>query len=95
MAGVIDGMNRGPKSPPRLRRANAKLALTDPDQVQITGNIHVQVINSEVFHVGAMPTSPEDGQMFLLVEGDSTSVRLCFAYDGTWYEEVLTEMASS
>ena len=95
MAGVINGMNRGPKFPPRARRASAKLALTDPSQVQITGNLQIQVINSDVVHTGAMPSSPEDGDMFLLVQGDVTSVRLCFAYGGVWYEEVLTAMSSS
>jgi hypothetical protein len=92
MAGVINGMNRGPKFPPRARRASAKLALTDPDQVQITGNLQLQIVNSSYTDTTDLPASPVDGQMVLLVEGAEVSFRLCIAYDGEWYEEVLTQM---
>jgi hypothetical protein len=93
MAGVINGMNRGPKFPPRARRAGAKLALTDPDQVQIKGNIQIQIITSSHTDSTDLPASPDDGQMILLIEGASVSARLCIAYGGTWYEEVLSQMS--
>ena len=93
MGGVINGMNRGPKFPPRARRAGAKLALTDPDQVQITGNIQIQIITSNHTDTTDLPTGPDDGQMILLIEGASVSVRLCVAYGGEWHEEVLSEMS--
>lgn len=93
MAGVINGMNRGPKFPPRARRAGAKLALTDPDQVQIKGNIQIQIITSSHTDSTDLPASPDDGQMILLIEGASISARLCIAYGGTWYEEVLSQMS--
>lgn len=93
MVGVINGMNRGPKFPPRARRAGAKLALTNPDQVQITGNIQIQIITSNHTDTTDLPADPDDGQMILLIEGASISVRLCVAYGGEWHEEVLTEMS--
>jgi hypothetical protein len=97
--GIIGGMNRGPKFPPRARRAAAKLALTDPDQIEITGNIAIQtkfmipIVNSDHTDSTDLPTSPDDGQMVLLVEGASISVRLCIAFGDTWYEEVLSVMS--
>ena len=96
---VISGMNRGPKFPPRARRAVAKLALTDPDQIEITGNIAIQtkftipVIVSDHTDSTDLPTSPDDGQMVLLVEGGSVSFRLCIFYGEFWYEEVLSVMS--
>ena len=86
-------MNRGPKFPPRARRAGAKLALTDPDQVKITGNIQIQIIISSHTDTTDLPTNPEDGQMLLLIEGAALSVRLCIAYDNYWYEEVLSRIS--
>ena len=91
--GIFDGMNRGPKFPPRARRAGAKLALTDPVQIKISGNIQIQVINSLTAYNDDLPSSPENGQMVLLaLAGDSTSVRLCIAYGGWWHEEVFAVM---
>ena len=97
MAGVISGIPRLPasSSKARINRFNAGVGFKSPEQVTIKGNLQIQVINSDVVHTGAMPSSPEDGDMFLLVQGDVTSVRLCFAYGGVWYEEVLTAMSSS
>ena len=92
MAGVINGMNRGPKFPPRARRAGAKLALTDPDQVQIKGNIQIQIVFSDEIDTTDLPSSAEDGQMVLLVSGDG-SRRLCIRYGGSWYAEVLSIMS--
>ena len=92
MAGVINGMNRGPKFPPRARRAGAKLALTDPDQVQIKGNIQIQVVTSEHTDMTDLPSGAEDGQMVFLYSSDG-SRRLCIHYDGNWYEEVLSQMS--
>ena len=93
MGGVINGMNRGPKFPPRARRAGAKLALTDPDQVQITGNIQIQIIASSHTDTTDLPSNPDDGHTILLIEGAALSVRLCIAYSGNWYEEVLSRMS--
>jgi len=90
--GIIGGMNRGPKFPPRARRAGAKLALTDPDQVQIRGNIQVQVITSDHTDTTDLPTGAEDGQMVFLYSSDG-SRRLCIYYSGIWYEEVLSQMS--
>ena len=90
--GIIGGMNRGPKFPPRARRAGAKLALTDPDQVQIRGNIQVQVITSIHTDTTDLPTGAEDGQMVFLYSSDG-SRRLCIYYSGIWYEEVLSQMS--
>jgi hypothetical protein len=98
MAGVINGMNRGPKFPPRARRAAAKLALTDPDQIEITGNIVIQtkfnlpVVTSEHTDVTDLPASPDDGQMVFMYSQDN-SARLCIAYSGDWYAEVLSLMS--
>ena len=93
MAGVISGMNRGPKFPPRARRAGAKLALTDPDQIQITGNLQLQIVVSDYTDTTDLPASPVNGQMVLLVEGAEVSYRLCIFHEGEWYEEVLTQMS--
>jgi hypothetical protein len=93
MAGVINGMNRGPKFPPRARRAGAKLALTDPDQVQIKGNIQIQIITSSHTDTTDLPADPDDGQMVLLYEFASATARLCIAYAGNWHEEVLSQMS--
>jgi len=92
VGGVISGMNRGPKFPPRARRAGAKLALTDPDQVQIKGNISIQVITSDHTDVTDLPTNADNGQMAFMYSAD-TSARLCVYYLGHWYEEVLTQMS--
>jgi hypothetical protein len=92
MAGVINGMNRGPKFPPRARRAGAKLALTDPDQVQIKGNIQIQVVTSEHTDMTDLPSGADNGQMVFLYSSDG-SRRLCIHYDGNWYEEVLSQMS--
>jgi len=92
MAGVINGMNRGPKFPPRARRAGAKLALTDPDQVQIKGSIQIQVVTSDHADTTDLPGSAYDGQMVFLYSSDG-SRRLCIHYAGIWYEEVLSQMS--
>lgn len=92
MAGVINGMNRGPKFPPRARRAGAKLALTDPDQVQIKGSIQIQVVTSDHADTTDLPSSAYDGQMVFLYSSDG-SRRLCIHYGGIWYEEVLSQMS--
>ena len=91
--GIIGGMNRGPKFPPRARRAGAKLALTNPDQVQITGNIQIQILTSDHTDTTDLPANPENGQMLLLIEGAAISVRLCIAHENYWYEEVLSRMS--
>jgi hypothetical protein len=90
--GIIGGMNRGPKFPPRARRAGAKLALTDPDQVQIRGNIQIQVISSAHTDTTDLPANPDDGQIVLMYSIDN-SARLCIAFSGNWYEEVLSLMS--
>jgi len=90
--GIIGGMNRGPKFPPRARRAGAKLALTDPDQVQIKGNIQIQVVTSKHTDTTDLPGSAYDGQMVFLYSSDG-SRRLCVHYGGIWYEEVLSQMS--
>ena len=90
--GIIGGMNRGPKFPPRARRAGAKLALTDPDQVQIRGNIQIQVISSAHTDTTDLPANPDDGQMVFMYSLDD-SARLCIAYEGDWFEEVLSQMS--
>ena len=92
MAGVINGMNRGPKFPPRARRAGAKLALTDPDQVQIKGNIQIQIVTSDHADTTDLPASAYDGQMVFLYSSDG-SRRLCVHYGGNWFEEVLSQMS--
>ena len=91
--GIIGGMNRGPKFPPRARRAGAKLALTDPDQIQIRGNIQIQIIVSDHTDITDLPANADDGQMILLIETAAASVRLCIHYGGNWYEEVLSQMS--
>ena len=85
-------MNRGPKFPPRARRAGAKLALTDPDQVQIKGSIQIQVVTSEHTDTTDLPSSAYNGQMVFLYSSDG-STRLCVHYGGFWYEEVLSQMS--
>ena len=90
--GIIGGMNRGPKFPPRARRAGAKLALTDPDQVQIKGSIQIQVVTSEHTDTTDLPASAYDGQMVFLYSSDG-SRRLCVHYGGNWFEEVLSQMS--
>jgi len=96
--GIIGGMNRGPKFPPRARRAAAKLALTDPDQIEIRGNIEIQtklilpVVTSDHTDSTDLPSSPDNGQIVFMYSAD-TSARLCIHYAGIWYEEVLTQMS--
>jgi len=90
--GIIGGMNRGPKFPPRARRAGARLALTDPDQIQIRGNIQIQIITSDYTDSRDLPTNVDNGQMVFMYSAD-TSARLCIYYAGDWYEEVLSQMS--
>ena len=92
MAGVIDGMNRGPKSPPRLRRAAAKLALTDPDQIQIRGTFNLPVVQSPHADTTDLPTSPDDGQVVFLYI-DSADPKLCIAHGGSWFSIELEAMS--
>ena len=89
--GIIGGMNRGPKFPPRARRAGAKLALTDPDQIQIRGNIQIQIVTSDHTDSRDLPLNPDNGQVVFMYSADGTT-RLCVYYGGHWHEEVLSQM---
>ncbi len=86
--GLIGGLNRGPKFPPRARRANARLALTDPDQISIKGAVTIPVVTSDETDSTDLSSSPADGEIVLLFGGGSTA-KLCVAYDGNWYAETL------
>ena len=86
--GLIGGLNRGPKFPPRARRANARLALTDPDQISIKGAVTIPVVTSDETDSTDLSSSPADGEIVLLFGGGSTA-KLCVAYGGNWYSETL------
>jgi len=86
--GLIGGLNRGPKFPPRARRANARLALTDPDQISIKGAVTIPVVTSDETDSTDLSSSPADGEIVLLFGGGSTA-KLCVAYNGNWYSETL------
>ena len=92
MSGLIGGLNRGPKFPPRARRANARLALTDPAQITISGAVAIPVVTSDETDSTDLSSSPADGEIVLLFGGGSTA-KLCVAYNGNWYEESLTQMS--
>ena len=94
MAGVISGIPRLPasSSKARINRFNAGVGFKSSEKVVVKGNIQIQVVNSNYTDTTDLPASPVDGQMVLLVEGAEVSFRLCIAYDGEWYEEVLTQM---
>ncbi len=92
MSGLVGGLNRGPKFPPRARRANARLALTDPAQISISGAVAIPVVTSDETDSTDLATSPSDGEIVLLFGGGSTA-KLCVAFGGNWYEETLTQMS--
>ena len=69
MSGLIGGLNRGPKFPPRARRANARLALTDPDQISIKGAVTIPVVTSDETDSTDLSSSPADGEIVLLFGG--------------------------
>ena len=92
MSGLIVGLNRGPKCPPRARRANARLALTDPDQISIKRAVPIPVVTRDETDSTDLRSSPADGEIGWVVGGGSTA-KLCVAYNGNWYEETLTQMS--
>ena len=92
MSGLVGGLNRGPKFPPRARRANARLALTDPAQISISGAVAIPVVTSDETDSTDVSTSTADGEIVLLFGAGSTA-KLCVAYNGNWYEETLTQMS--
>ena len=91
--GLIGGLNRGPKFPPRARRANARLALTDAEQITVNGAIAIPVVTSYETYSTDLNSSPADGEIVLLYGGGGSTVKLCVAYGGNWYEETLTQMS--
>ena len=95
MAGVISGVPRLPasSSKARINRFNAGVGFKSADMVEVRGNIQIQIITSDHTDTTDLPADPDDGQMILLIEGASISVRLCVAYGGEWHEEVLSEMS--
>ena len=95
MAGVISGIPRLPasSSKARINRFNAGVGFKSSDMVEVRGNIQIQIITSDHTDTTDLPADPDDGQMILLIEGASISVRLCVAYGGEWHEEVLSEMS--
>jgi len=95
MAGVISGVPRLPasSSKARINRFNAGVGFKSSDMVEVRGNIQIQIITSDHTDTTDLPADPDDGQMILLIEGASISVRLCVAYGGEWHEEVLSEMS--
>jgi hypothetical protein len=95
MAGVIGGIPRLPasSSKARINRFNAGVGFKSSEIVEVRGNIQIQIITSSHTDSTDLPASPEDGQMILLIEGAAVSARLCIAYGGTWYEEVLSQMS--
>ena len=95
MAGVISGIPRLPasSSKARINRFNAGVGFKSSDLVEVRGNIQIQIITSNHTDTTDLPADPDDGQMILLIEGASISVRLCVAYGGEWHEEVLSEMS--
>ena len=95
MAGVISGVPRLPasSSKARINRFNAGVGFKSSDMGEVRGNIQIQIITSDHTDTTDLPADPDDGQMILLIEGASISVRLCVAYGGEWHEEVLSEMS--
>lgn len=91
--GIIGGLNRGPKFPPRSRRANARLALTEAEKVTISGNVNITVVTSDDTDSTDLDSNPDDGSIVLLVGGGGSTIKLCVAYGGNWYEETLTQMS--
>jgi hypothetical protein len=90
--GLIGGLNRGPKFPPRARRANARLALTDADQITVNGAIAIPVVTSDETDSTDLNSSPAEGEIVLLIGGGGSTIKLCVAYGGNWYSETLTQM---
>lgn len=86
------GSQQRSKFPPRARRANARLALTDPAQITISGAVAIPVVTSDETDSTDLSTSPVDGEIVLLFGAGSTA-KLCVAYNGNWYEETLTQMS--
>lgn len=95
MAGVIGGIPRLPasSSKARINRFNAGVGFKSSEIVEVRGNIQIQIVTSSYTDSTDLPVSPEDGQMILLIEGAAVSARLCIAYGGIWYEEVLSQMS--
>ena len=92
MSGLIGGLNRGPKFPPRARRANARLALTDADQITVNGAIAIPVVTSDETDSTDLNSSPAEGEIVLLIGGGGSTIKLCVAYGGNWYSETLDQM---
>ena len=91
--GLIGGLNRGPKFPPRARRANARLALTDAEQITVNGAIAIPVVTSDETDSTDLNSSPAEGEIVLLIGGGGSTIKLCVAYGGNWYSETLDQMS--
>ena len=91
--GLIGGLNRGPKFPPRARRANARLALTDAEQITVNGAIAIPVVTSDETDSTDLNSSPADGEIVLLYGGGGSTIKLCVAYGGNWYSEILDQLS--
>ena len=92
--GLIGGLNRGPKFPPRARRANARLALTDADQITVNGVITIPVIYSDEEDSTDLPASGENGQILMLNTDAGAKIQICVSTGGSnWYATTLTQMS--
>jgi hypothetical protein len=97
MAGVISGIPRLPasSSKARINRFNAGVGFKSSDLVDVKGKIKIKIVTSDYTDTTDLPAAdsgPGDGQILLLVSADG-SRRLCLAYGGIWYEEVLSQMS--
>ena len=97
MTGVIGGIPRLPasSSKSRMNRFNNGVGFKSSDMVEVTANVHIKVITSSHTDITDLPpanSGPGDGQIVLLISSDG-SRRLCMAWGGYWFEEVLSQMS--
>lgn len=81
LMGIIGGMGRGPKRPPRLRRAANKLALGAPGDTTVHANIRLGTIFSGD---SADLPSGVDGDMILFYDDTGATLNIA-VYWGGWY----------
>jgi|TARA_R110000824_G_scaffold394106_1_gene593703 hypothetical protein len=95
MAGVIGGVPRlpGSSSKSRINRFNAGVGFKSSDIVEVTANVKIKIVTSDQTDSTDLPDATlGNGQIVLMYSSDG-SARLCVAYAGHWFEEVLTQMS--
>ena len=91
--GVLSNAPRDPSHGSRQRRLSNQLSTAPASTVTLTANTVIPVVTSDETDPTDLNTNPADGEITLLFGGGGSTVKLCVAYGGNWYEETLTQMS--